>query len=111
MTSAGGDNPSLSNVLTELFECVVQQKDSLLVKAGVTLGQLVCSAEASDPRVQAKCGAIMEEMKVVSGHGGGGGGGGGRGGQNRHGDGRRGVEELTQWGSFVVCSILPTYFI
>ena len=33
------------------------------------------------------------------------------GGQNRHGDGGRGVEELTQWGSFVVCSILPTYFI
>ena len=66
MTSAAGDNPSLSNVLTELFECVAQQKDSSLVKAGVTLGQLFCSAEASDPRVQAKCGAIMEEMKVVS---------------------------------------------
>ena len=68
MASSASDNPSLSNVLTELFECVVHQKESSLVKAGVTLGQLASTAEASDSRVQARCGAIVEEMKGVSGY-------------------------------------------
>ena len=67
MASAASDNPSLCNVLSELFDCVVQQRDSSVVKAGVSLGQFVCSAEDSNPRVQARYEATMEEMRAVSG--------------------------------------------
>ena len=71
--SATSDDPSLASVLSELFDCVVQQKDSSVVKGGVKLGWFVGGAEDSDPKVQAKYTATMEEVKAVSGWGVGGG--------------------------------------
>ena len=69
MMSDTSDSPSLSNVLSELFECVVQHKESSMVKGGLSLEQFVSGGKASDPRAQAKHAATMEEMRVVSGQG------------------------------------------
>ena len=90
MMSNTSDNPGLSNVLSELFECVVQHKESSMVKGGLSLEQFVSGGKASDPRAQTKHAATMEEMRVVSGQG-----PGGRADQD--------------YGAILVCPHLPVY--
>jgi hypothetical protein len=59
------DDHSLSTLLSEIFDCVVRQKESSVIRGSLKLSTLLNPAVEADPRVRLKYETVLEDIKMV----------------------------------------------